>query len=200
MRQDRRLYSFSLDRIPGKSLDPRSERDSWAARSMPRGFVGWHGGQGPKMGFTLMELVICLSLMGILLAFSIPTGMSFYQHTQQKAIQLALQSAVRHARLHAMINNAVCVLAPSDASQDWSLGIGLYKLEDFQQTPRQKPFSVWSWSKRQTQVVWRGFQSQHALYFMPDVAHNAVNGSFLVNVAQQPPIKLVVSRFGFIHQ
>ncbi len=152
-----------------------------------------------SQGFTLVELVIYFALLSVFLSFTIPASLDLYQKTQQRVIQAALGSAVRQARLLAMTEGSVLVLAPCCLSNNWSDGLGLYRLSGFKQNPRAKPIYQWHWSTKLSQVTWQGFQSQNALYFMPDAGRNAVNGVFSIQVAMQPEMNLVVSRLGYIH-
>lgn len=150
-------------------------------------------------GFTLIELVIYLSIFSIFLSFSIPTSVNLYQRTQQRIIQDSLGSAVRQARLLAITQGVVLVLAPCSEAKNWSDGIGLYSFQAFKHKPRSKPIYQWHWPSKFSQVTWHGFQSQEALYFMPDARHNAVNGAFAISMGAQPVMKVVVSRFGHVH-
>lgn len=151
----------------------------------------------PK-GFTLIELMIYLMILGLLFSFVTPTALKLLQHNQQQVIQDTLGSAVRKARLQAMLTGETWVLAPLSEDNNWSKGIGLYSFDSYKEVPR-KPHYQWVWAFENIRIVWRGFQSHDALYFARDPGSNAVNGTFSIQVAKDPLLKVTVNRLGYVH-
>ncbi len=129
-------------------------------------------------------------MVSILLCFSIPFATSLYQKNQMQVIQDEIKSAIRFAKMRALIEGKNLMLMPLSTSNDWSGGMQL-RVDN-----RAPPLFVWHWSSPQIQVNWHGFQSHHILYFAVDNNRNATNGYFLIQSATQPTIKLIVNRLG----
>ncbi len=152
----------------------------------------------PRKGFTLIELLIYLMILGLLFSFVTPTALKLLQHNQQQVIQDTLGGAIRKARIQALLTGETWVLAPLSEDNNWAGGIGLYSLDSYKMLPR-KPYYQWAWAFEKISVAWHGFQSHHALYFTRDPGRNAVNGTFFIQVAKEPQLKITVNRLGYVH-
>lgn len=147
--------------------------------------------------FTLIELLISLSLLAILLFFTIPFESSLHQKNQIQVIQEEIKSAVRYAKTQALISGNTLILTPSNDSNDWSDGMRLFKDNaKHQYTSKDAVIHAWHWNSSGIQVTWRGFQSNHYLLFSTDVSKNAVNGSFLIESNAKYAAKLVINKLG----
>lgn len=154
---------------------------------------------GQIKGFTFIELMVYLTLIGMLFLFTIPNMTDWMHQTQQSNIRETLIQASQLARLKAMTTGQTWVLAPLSDDEDWSLGIGLYSLQAYHAIPRLKPRYQWPWVFPKTQINWRGFQSNRALFFSGDPSQYAVNGRFFVQMSNRHQLQLIVNRLGFIH-
>ena len=86
----------------------------------------------PLHGFTLVELMIGLTLIGILLTWGVPSFVNLYQRTQLAAQTGRLASDLYHARSEAIKRNLPVVICRSENSSscaqggsshsDWGIG------------------------------------------------------------------------------
>ena len=81
----------------------------------------------PCNGFTLIEAVICLALIGILLAVAVPAWSSVLARSHAAEARAALLASLSTAISHAAVTGTEVVLCPSASSEcanswDWSGG------------------------------------------------------------------------------
>jgi type IV fimbrial biogenesis protein FimT len=85
-------------------------------------------------GFTLMELIVTMSIVAILAAVAIPNFVAFKQNEQGSSLVSSLVSSLDYARSEAIKRDSpVCVCASSDgatcsASGNWNAGWIVYTL------------------------------------------------------------------------
>ena len=145
-------------------------------------------------GFTWIECLLTLSIFSILLWFSIPFATSLYQKNQMQVIQDDIKSAIRFAKMRALMDGKNEVLMPLSSSHDWSRGMQL-RVDKTTQT-----LFEWHWPSSSIHVSWHGFLSNHFLYFSADINQSATNGYFLIQSPQQPVIKLIINRLGRVRK
>ncbi len=138
--------------------------------------------------YSLIELMLGLSLLASMALFSIPLISSLYQNNQIQVLQDDIKSAVHYAKSMAMVSGKNAILKPLGNLHDWSQGMVL--LVDNQ------PVHTWQWSLGDNKILWRGFQSTDFLLFSADAGRNSANGYFLVMKNKQPVIKLMINRLG----
>ena len=84
--------------------------------------------QGPARGFTLVELVVTLSVMALMLVFGIPSMLDTLESSRVRAASAALNVALAHARTLAITRHArTVVCASADGLQcgparEWNRG------------------------------------------------------------------------------
>ena len=81
----------------------------------------------PCNGFTLIEAVICLAVIGILLAVAVPAWSSVLARSHAASARAALLASLSTAISHAAITGTEVVLCPSSSTEcanswDWSSG------------------------------------------------------------------------------
>jgi prepilin-type N-terminal cleavage/methylation domain-containing protein len=149
-----------------------------------------------KQGFSLIELLLGLSLLAALFVCGLLVAPSLYQTNKIQTVAYTLKTAINFAKTEALSTGESLVLAPLSAS-DWSKGMVLFvdHAHHHQWTPDVTSLHEWRWSDPNLRVIWRGFQSDNYLLFSPEMSRYAVNGYFLIfNKSQR--IQLVVNRLG----
>lgn len=75
-------------------------------------------------GFTLIELITTLTVLGILTILAYPSFANLLRQTRVESVTEELQTAVQLARQHAVMANSRAILAA--AEEDWEQGWELY--------------------------------------------------------------------------
>lgn len=153
----------------------------------------------PILGFTLLELLISLSILSIVCLFSLPFLSSFYQQNQLQVTQQEIQEAIRFAKTQAYLMQESLLLVPIDSRDDWSSGMRL--LVDNPQhryTPQARVLHEWHLRSANIHIHWQGFQSNRYLLFSENLRHHAVNGYFLIQINNGLMRKIVVNRLGCV--
>lgn len=150
----------------------------------------------PSAGFTLLELLLCLSLLGIIAFFSLPYTPSLYKQNQLQTVTAEIKSAIHTAKMQALVVGKTLALTPLPDADDWSEGMLLFvDNAKHQYTPHVKPLYEWHWKSAGTHVSWHGFQSKDYLLFATDLRSSTTNGYFVIKNAQQQA-KLIINRVG----
>ena len=79
-----------------------------------------------RTGFTLVELVVVLSVMAILAVFAAPAGLNWWQREIVAVLADRFVSAIALAQAMSRTQRAWIHLGPLDAQQRWSSGWALY--------------------------------------------------------------------------
>jgi prepilin-type N-terminal cleavage/methylation domain-containing protein len=105
-----------------------------------------------SQGFTLLELLVCLCVLGVLAAFAAPSWLRFQERARLEAARDQLINDLQNARLRALqFGQALELSRLSDctwttlASTDWSCGWQLTTQVDQQvvfTTPMQNPLAL----------------------------------------------------------
>ena len=74
-------------------------------------------------GFTLIELMITIAVLGILAAVGTPTMINYYNNRQAEALGRQLLSDLQYARNHAITNSTTVLIA---GNSSWSDGWRVY--------------------------------------------------------------------------
>jgi Tfp pilus assembly protein FimT len=143
-------------------------------------------------GLTLIESLICLTILIIALFFSLPSNTLLIEKNQVHGVETDIKNAIRYAKMQALISNEPLMLAPLSGLNDWSFGMQLSSVNRHHQ--EKTILYTWHWRYKNLQVVWQGFQSPNYLRFSNDLKHSTTNGYFLIN-NQHFKSKLVINRF-----
>lgn len=140
-------------------------------------------------GLTLVELLLCVSLLSLLLCFGLPLYRQHEVVTRQKLFEKELTTLLTTARLQAFVLQKTLRLEPFHFSptEGWQKGIRLRE---------DKGVSVlheWTWPATHPLVVWSGFRSNSSIVIDAYPEKLAMNGYFQVGKH-----RLVVNRFGRI--
>lgn len=144
-------------------------------------------------GMTLVELLVCLTIIGVLFSFASPFGPTLYKKNQLQVITDQIKSAIRYAKLQAIIHGEHVILSYRPNTKEWSSGIALYT-----EHPHALKTLIheWTWPTSGCHITWQGFQSNQYLRFAPELSESAVNGTFIIELAQQKSTKLIINRIG----
>jgi prepilin-type N-terminal cleavage/methylation domain-containing protein len=153
-----------------------------------------------SIGFTLLELLICLTIFCIIAFYSNPISMPFVKKNQLLIIANEIQSAVQFSKMESILRGEHLILTCLD-DNNWSSGMKLYSKSRCLKNSNQSEslIRVWQWTSTGIKVVWKGFQSNESLSFLPDINQSSVNGSFWISTESRQGIKLIVNRLGRVY-
>ncbi|WP_313209987.1 GspH/FimT family pseudopilin [Stutzerimonas nitrititolerans] len=142
-------------------------------------------------GFTLVELLITISLIAIISSMAMPALADLIAYNRQQALLRQVQAAVQKTRAEAVIQRRMIVLCGiSDAatcSRDWSRG-WLTVVEGTQEilNVTQIPLA--------DELRWSGFGDQRVLFIEDGTTRN--NGRFYQCHKQRIAWQLILNRQG----
>ncbi len=151
-------------------------------------------------GFTLAELLVVLTIIGLLSFFGIPIGQSLVHKSYRAKVVAEIENAVLMARTTALATNETLLITPLVADS-WSYGIVLLKdntQHRFSETAQI--LHQWQWNCSGLNVEWNGFISKQYLLFAPRLSQSALSGSFTVKNKATVDKKIIVNRLGHIRQ
>lgn len=151
-----------------------------------------------QSGVTLVELMICLAIIGIICCVALPLTPKLYKQNQSQVIEDQIRYAIRLAKMQAIIRGERLILTHRNDTLDWSSGMALYvEKSSHKKLPEHgQLLHEWQWPKSLVSVEWKGFQSKNYLRFEPELSHSAINGVFYIAVGNEPLKKLVINRIG----
>lgn len=142
-------------------------------------------------GFTLVELLITVSLLAIIYSIAVPALGNLIAYNRQQALLMQVQAAVQKARAKAVIQRRMIVLCGiSDAvtcSLDWSRG-WLTVAEGTQEILNVTEISL------ADELRWSGFGDQRVLFIENGTTRN--NGRFYQCYKQRIAWQLILNRQG----
>tara|TARA_B100000745_G_C20066475_1_gene363988 strand:- start:322 stop:825 length:504 start_codon:yes stop_codon:yes gene_type:complete len=142
-------------------------------------------------GFTLVELLITISLIAIVCSIAVPALDNLIAYNRQQALLTQVQDAIQKARTEAVMRRrAIALCGTSDSatcSRDWSRG-WLTLVEGNQQilNATQIPLA--------DELRWSGFGDQRVLFIENGTTRN--NGRFYQCHKQRFAWQLILSRQG----
>jgi len=147
-------------------------------------------------GYTLVELLVTLSILGVISSFGIP---SFYNTLQnQKAVSIAyeLYHHLNYARNEAISkNHAVTVCASYDKNscsrlKDWSyqsMVIFIDKNRNGQIDKEDEILKIKKFGLDHGSLMWRSFRNKSYLQWLPSGMTHYQNGNFVYCPASKNP-------------
>lgn len=148
--------------------------------------------QRSVQGLSLFELLIVLLLFSIIFAYSLPLTSHWYQNQFTFVMQKDIEQALDYGIQKSMILGVPLRLIPLH-NQNWDTGLALVREDDVGDSAT--PLYIWSWGSA-AHISWHGFLSDAYLRFVPDLAHSALNGYFLLEDTDHGAIKILVNRVG----
>lgn len=147
-------------------------------------------------GFTLLELLICLSIMAIIGFFSLSSWRCFQESNEIRIRESSIKEAILYAKQQSFILKKKLVLAGLH-NGDWSTGLILFiDKGDHHYVSSEQLIRQWQWSSTLVHVHWKGFYSKEYLLFAPDFRQSALNGQFEISGEEGGSVILVVNRLG----
>ncbi|MFT4058253.1 MAG: prepilin-type N-terminal cleavage/methylation domain-containing protein [Legionella sp.] len=148
-------------------------------------------------GFTLLELVITMTLLILLTTLSIASYSYLVRNNEQQTIIDELSSAVQYAKMQALILGKSVILQPVDDSLDWSHGLLLTTWSSKQH--QSEILHQWQWYHPQWQLTWIGAHSDNKILFSDNPMHAISNGHFnLMNISTAKNKIIILNRLGRI--
>lgn len=134
-------------------------------------------------GHTLVELLFCLLIAGILLALATPTFVAIIERSRQAEAINQLLGALNYARTKAMMEHkivAICAgITACEGHETWQGRILIFEDrngngqldagDELLRTVTMPEGLVW---------YWRNFRRQNHMQFQPDGTTRALNGTF----------------------
>ncbi|KTD15618.1 Tfp type 4 fimbrial pilin related signal peptide protein domain protein [Legionella gratiana] len=149
------------------------------------------------IGFTLLELLITMTLVVALLMISISSYSYFIKKNEQQVIIDELRTALQYAKIQAMILDKPVFLVPLDTSMNWSKGITLNYLN--KKTNQLELIYQWQWNYQHWSLNWVGVSSKDKIIFSNNPTQAISNGRFnLINNNTQEQMTLILNRLGRI--
>jgi len=167
-----------------------------------------HGtGQKFQTGFTVLELMITISIAGILLVTAAPSFQSFSQRQHMKAAVTSLQNDLMMARSEAVRLNIRVVTCPGDPAQgctgsnEWHTGWIVF-VDDNADRQRQPGERIVRRGQELENLWVRSSTSRTDVRFSPDGSAPGSNGSISFCGPGGPgqARKLVISNLGRIRR
>lgn len=155
-------------------------------------------------GVTLLECIITLSLIALLLMFSIGFDRSFISRQQAQTDLEQLMMVIAYARSQAIYTNTPVIICHSDNQKtcdgSWSQGYIAFWDRDGSHQPsvNNKLFQIVTALKRDAQLTWVGFRGQN-LQIEPTGILAAASGHFAycpTANADRNGRRLVINRTG----
>ena len=148
-----------------------------------------------QTGWTLTEFILVITILSLVLCFSLPMLSNLRQNNQVQLIENDLLHSIQMAKIYARVSGEKVVLQPISKSKDWSNGIIL--MAESQSIARV--INRVNWPASPIHVSWHGFRKRDALYFTSDLTHSAVNGYFLIQ-NKIHKTKLIINRIGRVRK
>lgn len=151
-------------------------------------------------GLTLVELLVTMSLLFIIIFFTIPFTPDFLKKNELECVANEIKIAIHTAKMQALITRDRLALTPILGNNDWSQGMRLFVDNlTHQYTERDKLIYQWHWKYPGVSVTWQGFQSKKYILFSTDMSCSATNGYFMIQSTLRH-IKLIINRLGRVKQ
>jgi len=152
-------------------------------------------------GQTLVELMVCLLIGGIVLTLALPAFTSTLQRNQQTQAVNQLLGALHYARSSAVMGRKTIALcsgdAPCNPEQTWQNQLLIFndlnkngQLDNGEALLQQLPLSKgYSW-------YWSNFRSRPYMQFEADGTTRALNGTLTLCHADTPTRQIVINLTG----
>jgi len=156
-----------------------------------------------QSAFTLMELLISLSIIAILMAISFPAAHDFMTRTQDEILQAQLLRAIEIAKREARATHTPVALCQSNnqmtCAGNWQDGqlIFLDEQMDGVVHGNDQILTVMRTQSQHGSIHWRAFPGyRHYLLFLPTGFLHSDNGTFWHCHADKPIWAIIISKVG----
>lgn len=135
-------------------------------------------------GFTLMELMVALSIVALLSSGGFIWVRDAFQKWHAFSVQKQVEDAVNQAKHLALAYQDTVTLCPSldkkNCSTNWAHGqiIFLDRNANAQVDPEDEILYVFDGLRGNERLIWNGFHADHFIQMIPAAIGNMLNGSF----------------------
>ncbi len=151
-------------------------------------------------GFSLLEILVVLTIMFIVLAIAIPSERIFLTNAKVDVMRLQLQRAIQLARIEAITRGEIITLCGSldknTCSNHWEEGYIILA--------NAKIIDIFYSIANQGQLHWRAFSSHQSqqLQYLPSGLSNSENGTFWYCLPKEkkPRWAIIISQSGRARQ
>lgn len=148
-------------------------------------------------GFTLMELLITISVFVVLSIIGIASYAYLLQKNEQQTIVDALRTAIQYAKIQAIIHNNPVYLVPLEVTGDWSKGMALNFLN--KKTNQTELIYQWKWNHPNWSLSWSGVNAANRISCANNPTQAISNGHFnLINKQSKEHVTIILNRLGRI--
>jgi prepilin-type N-terminal cleavage/methylation domain-containing protein len=123
----------------------------------------------PRHGFTLLELLITLSIASILLGIALPSWLNFKTHLQAKLITERIIESLSYARIEALLTKQAIYIKPinNNYQQGWEIMNNKIILKIYPAAP--------------VAITSLQLSRKNIITFQPNGMSEGNNGSFTIN-------------------
>jgi len=156
-------------------------------------------------GISLFELLICLSVLGIVVSLTVPAFDGMLQRNRQQLAIQQLRETVNFARAAAIGRRSSISIchAPAgtcDVSNVWSASTRVFQDHDRDglQSAQEATLLIGEQLPKDFHWRWNNFRAQPHLTFLNNGTTDALNGSFILCQGKMPRARLVLNKAGRI--
>lgn len=150
-------------------------------------------------GFTLLELLICISISALLITIGIVSYTSLIEKNELNIIEDELRTAIQYAKNQALILGKTVVLSPVKPTLDWSQGAELGSL-NYRARQFESLYS-WQWHHPSWIITWVGIHSSNKITFTNNLSHAISNGHFILENSRTHESKVIIlNRLGRLRE
>lgn len=148
-----------------------------------------------KQGFTLMELLITMSVVAILSILGLASSAYFTEKNEQQRIIDEIRTAVQYAKIQAIHLGKPVYLVPFDSAMNWSKGLSLIAVN--KKSSQQEVLYQWQWHHPRWHLVWSGINASNKISLSNNPITAISNGTFhLTNIRTKQSVDLILNRLG----
>jgi Tfp pilus assembly protein FimT len=148
-------------------------------------------------GITLLELLVTMLLLFGLSIIAIASYAYLLQKNEQQVIIDELKSAIRYAKIQAIIRGIPVSLIPLNNSLNWADGMVLSTLN--KKTNKMELIYQWQWRHPYWRLDWSGVNTLNKISFSNNPTQAISNGRFtLINTKNHKQVAIILNRLGRI--
>ena len=137
-----------------------------------------------SQGFSLIEILISLTIVSIVALFSVQGISEFFDHRKQRVFMQQLYHDLKWARVEAIVLNTPVTL---QANQDWCMG---WEMSSTSQVLKHRD------GIKNCKIIFSGSLSATTFQFIPNGSSNYQNGHFYFYEQGKVTMKIVINPVG----
>jgi type IV fimbrial biogenesis protein FimT len=152
-----------------------------------------------QSGFTLIEWMVCLAVLAILTAITLPMASSVFQRNHIDVLSHEIQNALQYTKNLVLSQGHPMIITPIPGTKDWSHGMIVFQDNaNHQYTDQDKIRHQWDWHYPGVTINWNGFLSPDYLIFSNEIRQATSSGSFHVYLNGVEKKIITVNRIGHV--